>query len=342
MNLLTPVHLLRVAVFLLPTLLLTCCGTESETTDATPVDKTVVVHTNRDADRLNPWLSSTTTSRYVEQHIFTYLLGIDPQSLSPEPIMVVDLPEVEPITEGPYEGGTRYTYELLPQAAWDDGTPITAADYVFSLKAALNPLVAAGNLRNYFLFIRDVEIDPDNPRRFTVVTGDRYILSLNSTALALYPAQVYDPEGLLAEIPLSQFVDPDNTSRLKEMPGVRAFAEFFNSDSVSRSPQYVQGAGPYRLVEWVTNDRIVLERKADWWGDSVSKERPQLAARPPHPYKRARHGRSRSIRGRTATPAAFELTDQPRCGTPPVERRRVFSYNRRSPPASALHEGRGN
>lgn len=26
------------------------------------------------------------------------------------------------------------------------------------------------------------------------------------------------------------------------------------------------GTGPYKFVEWVPDDRIVLERNEDWWG----------------------------------------------------------------------------
>jgi peptide/nickel transport system substrate-binding protein len=41
------------------------------------------------------------------------------------------------------------------------------------------------------------------------------------------------------------------------------FAKYFNSTEISRSPL---GSGPYIFKEWVTDDKIVLERNPDYWG----------------------------------------------------------------------------
>ncbi|MBK8405090.1 MAG: hypothetical protein IPL25_13710 [Saprospiraceae bacterium] len=42
----------------------------------------------------------------------------------------------------------------------------------------------------------------------------------------------------------------------------------------------IQGCGAYRLKVWESGNRIVLERKVNWWGDSLAKDYPLLAAYP--------------------------------------------------------------
>ena len=43
------------------------------------------------------------------------------------------------------------------------------------------------------------------------------------------------------------------------------FAQFFNSHEVSRNPV---GSGPYIFKEWRTDDRVVLEKSANYWKSS--------------------------------------------------------------------------
>ena len=57
-------------------------------------------------------------------------------------------PKMELITEGPYKGGATYTYELHEKAVWDNGQPVLASDYVFTLKALFNPNVEAQAYRS--------------------------------------------------------------------------------------------------------------------------------------------------------------------------------------------------
>ncbi len=57
------------------------------------------------------------------------------------------------------------TFEILAEATWDNGTPVTAEDYVFTLKAIRNPKVNSAQIRPYFEFIDRVEVDPTNNKK---------------------------------------------------------------------------------------------------------------------------------------------------------------------------------
>ena len=48
-----------------------------------------------------------------------------------------------------------------------------------------------------------------------------------------------------------------------------AFAKDFNSDKFRARPELCSGSGAYKFVQWITGQRVVLEKKKDWWGDAV-------------------------------------------------------------------------
>ncbi|MFN8339554.1 MAG: ABC transporter substrate-binding protein [Saprospiraceae bacterium] len=50
--------------------------------------------------------------------------------------------------------------ELLENAKWDNGQPITAEDYVFTIKAINLPSTNAGKYRDFTQHISNIELDP--------------------------------------------------------------------------------------------------------------------------------------------------------------------------------------
>lgn len=242
-----------------------------------------ILQIDAEPDRLNPALSTSSYARIVANTIFQYLLYIDPQSLETVPQLARSRPEAAPITEGPYAGGIAYAFEIHEQAVWDDGSPVTAQDFIFTLKAVLNPQVPAPAYRAFLSFIKDVEVDPSNPRRFTVLTSEKYILgeeAIGST-LPVIPAYLYDPDGLLRDIPFSEFTDEARAAELaKNDPRLQQFAELFTSPKYSREKEGVSGSGPYRFESWETGQRLIVSKKENYWGDALAEQYPALAAFP--------------------------------------------------------------
>jgi peptide/nickel transport system substrate-binding protein len=242
-----------------------------------------VIQLNAEPDRLNPALSTSAYSRIVMNGVFLYLLAVDPATLEVVPQLARSRAEVSPIESGSYQGGMAYTFEIRPEAVWDNGSPVTAQDYIFTLKAVFNPLVSAAAYRAYLSFIKDVQPDPANPRRFTVLTDQTYIIGEEAVgaAVPVLPAYHYDPEGLLRDIPLTSFTAEAAVGALTEQdPRLRQFAEQFDRPVFSREPEGVVGCGPYRLEQWETGQRLVLVKKDNWWGDPLASEHPLLAGYP--------------------------------------------------------------
>lgn len=245
--------------------------------------KAIIVNLDGEPDRLNP---ITTTSKYATQitdQIFSYLLVTHPQTLEFIPQLAKSRAEVEEINSGPYAGGLAYTFEIHEQAVWDNGQPVTAGDFIFTMKAALHPGVPALRVRPYLGFIRDITTDADNPGKFTVFTDEKYILGEEAIANAIpvIPEYVYDPEGLMRDVAFSDFTDPDKIADLVESDEkLRQFADSFSSSQHAREKGFISGSGPYRFEEWETGQRVVISKKENWWGDALAGSYPALEAFP--------------------------------------------------------------
>lgn len=273
----SPLRLLWILVLIFS---FSACGEDVPETTEGPIS--VSARIPAEPDRLNPPTTYHAYSRVVIEQIFQFLLQFDPETMELVPQLAVGRAEIEEITEGPLAGGVAYTFEIRPEAKWDDGRPITADDVAFSLKALLHPEIAPPPLRAYYDFFKEIDIDPDNPKKFTLRTNSKYMLAeaaLGTTAIL--PAHLYDPEGIMAKYSASDMTDADKLAELMaNNPELSDFATSFTSTERSREPSMVVGSGPYRLEEWVTEQYLRLSRKENWWADELGGSQPTLEAYP--------------------------------------------------------------
>jgi peptide/nickel transport system substrate-binding protein len=137
--------LTRLLVILLAlTMVAAACGdddddTTGDTTDTTAAGEgepggSVVFAAEQWPECLNPVTSCSNASWMhwaVVGHVLPRLMELDENNeFAPSPLLVGE-PEV---TEDPF----TLTYELNPDAVWDDGTPITSEDIAFTWQAYLN------------------------------------------------------------------------------------------------------------------------------------------------------------------------------------------------------------
>jgi len=230
----------------------------------------VTVHIQGDPDKINPHLSSNADATYIEQNVFDVLVDKDLVTYEPYGVLAVAPPKQTLLEEGKYKGGVSYEFEIRPEAVWDNGTPITVDDYLFSVKAVKNPKVDAALIRPYYDFIKEVKVDPNNNKKFTVFTDSRYILSQEIAGYWIYPEYIYDPEKLMRKFSLEDLSNPKKIEKLRTNPDIVKFANEFNSEKFQRENGYVVGSGPYEFVEWKTGQYIELKRKKNWWGDKVT------------------------------------------------------------------------
>ena len=129
----------------------------------------VVAHILSNPDGLHPFNDNSIMRSFIFNYTQKSLMKLDLESLEYVPSLAKNLAEIS-------EDGLRYTFELREDAKWDDGTPITAEDVLFTTKLQLCPLTDNAQIRgNYTSVIKSVELDAENPRKFTMLAWDKHV-----------------------------------------------------------------------------------------------------------------------------------------------------------------------
>lgn len=169
-----------------------------------------------DAGTLDPRLANDTTARRVGEQIFDGLVEMDPQ-LRVQPALAESWTEVSP---------TVWVFRLRRNVRFHDGSPLTAADVVFTYQTILDPAFRAP-FRGLYTPISKIE-------------GIE-----NDTAVRITLAAPYAP--------LFKYLDMSIVSK-------RA-VEQMGADYATRPV----GTGAFRFVSWQRNSRITLEANAGYW-----------------------------------------------------------------------------
>ncbi len=251
----------RLAVIALAALVLYGCGKKKSKND-------VVIHELSDTDMLNPTNYQSAEAGYYLSQMFQTLWGTNPVTLKDEPYLAKALP-TEEYDEA--NGLLKYTCELREDAVWDNGTPITVEDVIFSVKLFKAPVIQNEHYRPYFELISDIVKDSVNPRKLTIVCNKKYILAKSTAGeFRVIPQYIYDPKKLMDKFSIN-----DLNTKFKEVendPTMKAFATEYNSEKYQREKGFIVGSGPYEFTEWVPGQRIVLSKKKNWWGDKYKSE----------------------------------------------------------------------
>jgi peptide/nickel transport system substrate-binding protein len=134
---------------------------------------------------------------------------------------------------------TTYVFTLRDGVTFHDGSDLTADDVVFSIEWNRNP-DNASQLAAFFASVDTVEATGDNEVTFTLTKPDaQFIYSLAHMSGFIMKQDQLESGG-------EDFGTPD------VLP---------------------VGTGPYRLVEFVPDDHVTLERNDDYWGDEGAAQR---------------------------------------------------------------------
>jgi peptide/nickel transport system substrate-binding protein len=228
---------------------------------------------------LNPYLASTGYSRQVSSMIFQTLASLDQKTFTLLPTMINQIPTIYTVADGPKKGLYAYDFVLRDQATWDNGTPITANDMVFTLKVILNPF-APTPYASYFETLHSVDIDPSNPKKFTAYFKEYYLLTLESMCqVAILPAYQYDQSKQIEKINLESLIDQSAT-KTADSTALRAFTTQFQDPKFSTDLQSISGSGPYRVESIQPGEGLTLALKPNYWGNALAGQLQHMAANP--------------------------------------------------------------
>ncbi len=250
---------MRFPCFLLIILLLLsyACNEDKSTSD---VPKNIVVQILSEPRSLHP-VNSATSGASTSIRFFTTqrLTFTDPVTKALTPQLAAGLPEIS-------DDGLRYTYEIDPAAKWGDGGPIVAEDILFSIKAATSPLVNLQTIRSVAGNIVDVEVDPTNDRKLTLVMRERYIAnSYIVNDISILDKRFFDPEGLLDKFSVAEIMKEETT--VGQDSNMIRFAANFNDAKYGQNLEFLGGtSGPYQVTNWIPQQQVILSKVDNYWG----------------------------------------------------------------------------
>lgn len=186
-------------------------------------------------------LPGSISSLYVGQEagILNYYLA----SVAQEGLVTIDASgAIQPALAEKWEqtDDTTYVYDLRADAEFQDGTPVTADDVVFSLEMAQDPEKSPG-LSYYLTDVTSIE-----------KTGDAQVTVKLGAPNAAFAANMSSAGAAFI------------TSK--------AFWEA-NEGTVGSSSSLVLGTGPYQVTEFVPDSHVTYERVDTWWGEAPKVEK---------------------------------------------------------------------
>jgi peptide/nickel transport system substrate-binding protein len=185
-----------------------------------------------DPRTFNPILVTDSTSGGMIGDIFQGLIRIDPLTTLPEP----GLAESWEISGD----RRRITFHLRRGVSWFDGKPVTARDFLFTLKVIYDPKVPT-SIRSV-LMVQGQPIEAAAPDDYTlVITSPRPFAPLLTAAGGI----PIIPEHILA--------------------APYAEGKFNQTWGINTAPDRIVGNGPFRMTRYVPSQMAHYERNPDFW-----------------------------------------------------------------------------
>jgi peptide/nickel transport system substrate-binding protein len=179
-------------------------------------------------DSVNPFIVKGSAAAGVRTYVFESLLGrnwAEPFSLYG---LLAESIEVS-------DDRQTFTFRLRPEAKFSDGSPVTAADVVFSMETLRDK--GRPNFKNSYSKITKVETPDERTIRFTQSSGDR-------------------------ELPLIIGVMP-----------VLSKAFWQGKDFAATTLESITGSGPYVIQSVKAGETITFARNPDYWGKDLPLQR---------------------------------------------------------------------
>jgi len=271
---------LRILMMILLVIEVSSCGRKKDTTESNkqasmeitslgPVDTTGVIEGDwivkqemSDAEKLNPVVTNDATASGISLYIFENLLEIDRVTYEQIPLLAKSLPVIS-------DDHLSYTFELRDNVKFSDGAPFSGEDIIFTVKVIKNPFTDAQALRNYFLDVKSVELVDGNKYKVRFNMAKPYFRAIYSLGdLEIIPKHLLDKDNMNDKFTWAELEAAQSNFDPKKYPEMQKFADFINSEEISRDPKYVVGTGPYVLDKWTTGQSITLKRNDNYWNKS--------------------------------------------------------------------------
>jgi len=189
-----------------------------------------------EVDSLDPALSASTYSQYVDDDLFEGLTVLSADA------------KVQPGVASSWEisaDGKIWTFHLRPSARWSNGEPLTAQDFVFGWRHTVDPKTGA----QYAQAVAPVE------HALEIATGKRPLTDLGVEAIDAHTLRV----RLSEPAPYFAVMLTDGWMYPAYAPVISRYGDAWTQ------PAHIVSNGPFRLRERVIGSRLTLERNPYYW-----------------------------------------------------------------------------
>ncbi|MBN2842650.1 MAG: hypothetical protein JXM68_06140 [Sedimentisphaerales bacterium] len=147
---------------------------------------------------------------------------------------------VEKLTES--DDHMVITIKIKDNLLWQDGTKITAHDFAFAVEMLKNDKVPCYTYKSEMANLADIEVLDDYTLRYTMAQPMATRLDLVNYPYAPLPRHIFEKDMV-------------------------AFPDLKSGPYYQQQSQKPVGNGPYKLIEWVENEKMVFERWEDYPGN---------------------------------------------------------------------------
>jgi oligopeptide transport system substrate-binding protein len=220
-----------------------CTGVETNVSSGNR-DGILHIGNGSEPQGLDPHVVTGVPESYLISALFEGLAVKNPYTLEPEP-GVAESWEFS-------DDARIITFYINPTARWSNGDSMTAHDFVWSWRRALNPLM--GNAYAYMLFpVKNAESYAtgklEDPSELGVKALDDLTLQVTLTEPTPYFIQLMDH---YSTFPVHR-------------PTIEKFGKASDRFTKWTRAENIVSNGPFKLTEWLLNRRISMEKSPTYW-----------------------------------------------------------------------------
>ncbi|MES5847102.1 MULTISPECIES: peptide ABC transporter substrate-binding protein [unclassified Bacillus cereus group] len=234
-------HLMVMA--LVTSLLLTACNNKENKSDKEAKKQVLNVTVSEEIPSLDTAKTMDGTSAHVMQNIFEGLYVLDDQD-QPIPAVAKSFKRSE--------DGKKYTFDLRKDAKWSNGDNVTANDFMFAWKRAINPETASQYASMLFYVKNAKEIN-----KGTMPLDALGVKAINDYKLEV---ELEQPIPYFLQLLALPIYLPQHESFLKEQ-----------GKNYALEPSNLLYNGPFVLEKWKHEQEFQLKKNATYWDEKKVK-----------------------------------------------------------------------
>ena len=220
-------------------------------------ENTIVSQLTSEPDNLHPTNGRSSPRSEILIYTQSYLLITDFEKQTFAPGLVKELPKVS-------ADRLRYTYTLRSEPRWDNNENLSVEDVIFTAKAQKCPLTNNPSVKDYWNNLKTIIVDSLDPKTFTLIMKEANMQNMSFiTSFCVMQRSFHDPKNILNNYSFEQL--DDTLLHAENKKDLREWANNFNDDKYGRDPNFLNGLGAYKVINWEPGQSITLTKKKDHW-----------------------------------------------------------------------------